>query len=179
MFGKARDSSFAKSVTQIKIIQEALLDWGKSNYSDFPWRTTQNDFHALVAEIMLQRTKAEQVVPVFQQFSRQYPNVSVAMHEDPAKIRFLLASLGLRWRAEKILQLIKSITENGGCVPSTYKDLIELPGIGHYAASAYLSLHVGIRMPIVDSNVVRLWTKSFWFCVWQRNTQKEMFSQFC
>jgi A/G-specific adenine glycosylase len=35
-------------------------------------------------------------------------------------------------------------------------DLVDLPGVGPYVASAVISLHIGNRAVIVDSNVVRV-----------------------
>ena len=50
-----------------------------------------------------------------------------------------------------------------GRVPDDYRTLTEVPGVGPYAAAAYLSLHTGKRAPIIDSNVVRLYGRFFGF----------------
>ena len=57
----------------ISYFKKRLIDWGRVNFKDFPWRRTKNKWHYLVAEIMLQRTKADQVEPVYLSFVRSFP----------------------------------------------------------------------------------------------------------
>ena len=137
------------------------MSWGRAHYADFPWRSTENRFHALVAEIMLQRTRAEQVVPVFNAFSSQYPNAREVSSCNTEEILRILEPLGLRWRAKKIVELASEVVRRGNVVPDKFEELIELPGVGLYVASAYLSFHAETRATIVDSNAVRLWTRVF------------------
>jgi A/G-specific adenine glycosylase len=141
-------------------IQQTLLQWGKENYKKFPWRATANQFHALIAESMLQRTRAEQVLHIYEEFASLYPTPESVLREDKNKVKAMLMGLGLRWRAETILKLVERLHELQ-TIPETYDDLIALPGVGSYVASAYLSLHNNVRLPIVDSNVVRLWVRVF------------------
>jgi len=157
----------------IKRIQKVLLEWGRENYSDFPWRSSHNSFHALLAEVMLQRTRAEQVVPVFKTFASRYPS-SVEASKDEKGIKKLVSTLGLNWRGEKIIELAKALKDLGN-TPTVLEGLTSLPGVGPYAASSYLSLHAGTRMPIVDSNVVRLWGRIFDFETDQETRRKRWF----
>lgn len=142
-------------------VRRRLTDWERTHYSPFPWRSTTNSFHALVAEIMLQRTRAEQVVPVYNTFTARYLSASEVVMGDLCEISKLLEPLGLRWRAKKIVALSKEIVRLGNRIPTTYDELIALPGVGFYVACAYLSFHLGIRAAIVDANAVRLWTRVF------------------
>lgn len=50
------------------IFVSLLLKWSQKNLRDFPWRRTKDSYKIIIAEIMLQRTKANQVAPVFQRF---------------------------------------------------------------------------------------------------------------
>src|ERR1043166_9214509 len=70
----------------LKFFQRSLFHWGHANFIPFPWRFTENKFHALLAEMMLQRTRAEQVVPVYNEFIRRYPTASLAAKARPATI---------------------------------------------------------------------------------------------
>lgn len=110
---------------------------------------------------MLQRTKAEQVVSVYNDFVSRYHKAKDVSSKDPVEILKILNPLGLRWRAKKIIELAYELDHRENIVPKTFEDLVSLPGIGTYAACAFLSLHSEIREPIVDSNVVRLWTRVF------------------
>lgn len=69
----------------------------------------------------------------------------------------VIGSLGLRWRSRLMLRLARELNARGP-VPSEESLLIELPGVGPYAAAAFLSLHANRRASIIDSNVVR------WLC---------------
>lgn len=144
-------------------IQQQLMKWGRENFSDFPWRRTTNRFHALIAEIMLQRTRAEQVQPIYEIFVRKYSSVQDAARENPNQLRQLLSSLGLRWRIEKILELVAKLNSRGGKIPSSRKELTKLPGVGAYAANALLSAQDGVKAPIIDRNAVRLWGRMLGF----------------
>ena len=163
MYVKRKTSESNSKTGRVTSIRRALIKWGRHNYADFPWRSTHNHFHALVAEIMLQRTKAEQVAPIYSLFTTRYSTPHDAAHENPSQILKLLGPLGLNWRNRKILELINELDRRGGEIPTEVKNLMALPGVGSYAASAYLSLHLETRAPIIDANAVRLWSRVFGF----------------
>jgi len=111
---------------------------------------------------MLQRTRAEQVKPVYNRFTELYPTPRSAVKDDPDRIREVLKPLGLKWRAEQVLKLVNELDRRDE-VPVTYDELVTLPGVGQYAASALLSLHLNARKPLIDANTVRLWSRVFGF----------------
>lgn len=150
-------------VRLIRKIRSSLISWGRDHFETFPWRSSTNSFHSLVAEMMLQRTRAEQVEPIYNAFVAKYPTPEKAARDSPDAILDLLKPLGLEWRARNILRLVCSLSERGGPIPTDYTELKELPGIGDYIASAYLSMHAGLRASIIDSNVVRLYGRIFGF----------------
>ena len=145
-------------MVKIESIQAALINWGKENYADFSWRSTENKFHALIAEVMLQRTRAEQVEGVYTDFIVKVPSLDIDL--DLQGIREVLRPLGLNWRIDKIVELLGVLKEIE-CIPFEYSELVRLPGIGDYAASAYLSFHANTRRPLIDSNAIRLWGRVF------------------
>ena len=142
----------------ITYFRDNLIRWGRKNFSDFPWRNTKNKWHALVAEIMLQRTKAEQVLPVYQSFCAKYETPFEYL-KDPKTSVF--QSLGLNWRERELRKLAEALLKTE--IPRDKKSLLGLPGVGDYITSAYRSLHLGTRDVIIDSNVVRIYGKFFGF----------------
>jgi A/G-specific adenine glycosylase len=142
-----------------KYIQDRLINWSKSNSVEFPWRQDNSPFHCLVVEILLQRTKAEQVVPVYNTIRTFFPTADTLARCTVDEIRGIINSLGLSWRANYLKKLAEEVSKHEGRIPDNYKELIELPGVGSYAAAAYLSLHRGKRSAIIDSNVVRLYCR--------------------
>jgi A/G-specific adenine glycosylase len=144
--------------------QEKILQWGKENGESFPWRECDSSVHQLLAEILLQRTRAEQVSDVFCEFSKSHPDIESLDSLSEGEILEMIQGLGLHWRAKKIRGMISRIRNDyGGQVPMEFEELVALPGVGPYAASAFLSLHRGVRKAIIDSNVVRLYGRFFGF----------------
>jgi len=157
-------------------IRKILIDWELKNYEDFPWRNTDNKFHALVAEMMLQRTKAEQVLDVYKIFVIAYPDLESASHAKKDEIKEILSPLGLNWRIDKIINLTEKVAELQR-VPTNYDELIELPGVGDYIASAFMSFHTEQPRPIIDSNAVRLWGRIFNFKISPETRRKKDFKE--
>lgn len=151
-------------------LRESLLDWGRDNYADFPWRHVTNRWHALAAEIMLQRTRAEQVVPAFEAFVKQYPAPEDLAHDPDSAV---FATLGLHWREALIRELARELA--GKPVPTARKALLALPGVGDYIASAFRSLHLDEPDRIIDSNVVRLYGRYFGFETHAETRRKRWF----
>lgn len=147
----------------MRFLQRRLLAWGRDNFSDFPWRHENNLFHALVAEILLQRTRAEQVVPVYREFVKRFPHPASLAEASISQVEAVIAPLGLKWRAKLLPELGRKLTEAHAEVPVDIQSLRNVPGVGPYATAAFLSLHAGKRAPIVDSNVVRFYGRFFGF----------------
>jgi A/G-specific adenine glycosylase len=144
-------------------IKRKLLKWHSENCTNsYPWRTTENHWHAIVAEIMLQRTNAEQVKPVYENFVESFSDARAFLRASHAQQSHdIFSSLGLRWRLEKLQKLAELISKHG--IPQEKNELVKLPGIGDYVASAFLSMHLYKREPIVDSNIIRFYGRFFGF----------------
>jgi len=135
-----------------------------------PWRTVRDaiydlrarSFRVLVAEIMLQRTRADQVESIFRKFFEEFPDIESAAKADKEKMVQILEPLGLRHRIPRIRQLLSELVEKyDGRVPDKYETLLKLPGVGPYIASAVLCFGFGIAVPIVDSNIARFYMRFF------------------
>ena len=123
----------------IKYFQKKVIHWGRLNYADFPWRKTKNKWHAIVAEIMLQRTRAEQVELVFNSFRKKYKIPKDYLDDSRSDV---FSTLGLPQREVLLKKLSSSISKSG--IPEDKQSLLQLPGIGNYIASAYRSLHIQV-----------------------------------
>jgi len=151
---RAKQESEDISADRLGELHSLLIGWEQDNYVDFPWRSTKSRLHALIVEVMLQRTRAEQVLPVYQSFIEKVPDLKTPI--EAGEIRQILWSLGLNWRIEKIIELLSFLQEKNE-ISNNYNELIQLPGVGDYVASAFLSLHLDIWSPLIDSNSIRLW----------------------
>ena len=151
------------SQNSIVYLRRTILRWGQSHQANFPWRTDCSRFHALIAEILLQRTRAEQVAEVYDQFRARFPTAAELAHASLYDIEKSISSLGLSWRAKSLSALGRRLTELNEAIPVGRKELLDLPGVGPYVASAFLSLHMGVRACIVDSNTIRVYGRYFGF----------------
>jgi len=50
-------------------IRSLLLQWGRDNFRYYPWRETKDPYKILIAEILLHRTRADQLFPLFKNLS--------------------------------------------------------------------------------------------------------------
>lgn len=141
----------------LKKLGEKILEWWYRNRRDYPWRHERDPYRILIAEIMLQRTKADQVVPVYQEFLRRYPSIESLSKAKLEDVESFFDRLGLRWRAKRVIEMAKYVVnEYGGRLPRKREELLKIPMIGEYMADALLSFAYGENIAVVDANVVRV-----------------------
>lgn len=141
-----------------------LLHWGDQNRRDFRWRHTQDPYNVLVAELLVQRTKAVQVEPVYLKFLERWSNVGSLSRAKEQEIRSVVGTLGLDYRAKRIQTIARRIMELfGGKIPDESVELRRLygKGFGDYMANAILCFAFGQHLPVVDKNVERILTRVF------------------
>ncbi|HIH70546.1 DNA glycosylase [Methanothermobacter thermautotrophicus] len=106
---------------------------------------------------MLHRTRAEQVLEVYENFVEKFPDFKSVCEAGQETIEKEMESLGLRWRARSLHKLACEIeSRHGGAVPKNKNRLLELPGIGNYISSAFLCFSENIPEPLLDTNTVRI-----------------------
>lgn len=137
-----------------------LLRWGRANRRSFPWRETDDPFHILVAEVLLQRSRGKTVAKVFTELVRRWPTAGSLSRARVGSIRAVIRPLGLTGRAETLKAMAAAITERGE-VPRTVEGLMELPGVGRYAASATAAVAFRRREPVVDGVTARVYRRFF------------------
>lgn len=151
-----------KSEKKKKQFCKLLLRWYKSNRRDFPWRKTQEPYKILIAEIMLQRTKAEQVVPVYERFIEKYSDLHSLSKAPVSELEKEISSLGLEKRAQGLRKLAEQLMEeHKGRIPNSRNELVKLHWVGNYIANALLCHAFGLDVPTVDSNFARVLVRVF------------------
>lgn len=146
----------------IKTFQKCLISWFNLNGRRFPWREhRRSPYEILIAEIMLQKTKAENIIPTYLKFIEKYPGFEALSKANPNELQQDLKVLGLsNVRSKNILKLAQEIRKIG-FIPSEREKLLTLPGIGPYIANAFLLAAYNQRLPVVDTNVRRLYERVF------------------
>lgn len=144
---------FTSKVTKITdYLIHYYLEAGRS----YPWRQERTPYRVYLSEILLQRTRADQVKPVFEYLVSRYPGVCL-LNERFQEASQALLTLGRTCRLQYFKSGLEYMVKNyGGKIPSDRKELLAVPGIGDYIAAAIRIFGFGIRDVIVDTNVVRV-----------------------
>lgn len=136
------------------------MDWYRVNGRDFPWRETRDPYRILVAEILLQRTPYWKVKPAYDALISLAPNPAALARLPSQVIEPIIRPLGLTGRARTLVDLGAALTErHGGRVPDRLDDLMMLPGVGRYGASAIACHAFGRDAPLVDGLTGRVYRR--------------------
>ena len=144
--------------TILEQIRPILLDWYRKNARDLPWRHTKDPYRIWVSEIMLQQTRVAAVLGYYARFLEAFPRIEDLAAAPEDQLMKLWEGLGYYSRARNLQKTAKRIVEQGR-FPDTYEELIDLPGVGDYTASAVAAIAFGRREPAVDGNVLRVVTR--------------------
>lgn len=118
----------------------------------------------MIAEFMLQRTKAEQVEPVYKKFLLQYPDIQTLSKTSIKSVEKYTSSLGLHKRAPNFINAAKYIIKIfKGKYPKTRKDLLSIPGVGDYVAGAIMAVCYNNADYVIDSNIARFINRYYGF----------------
>jgi A/G-specific adenine glycosylase len=142
-------------------IRKSLLGWFGPNARDLPFRRTKDPYCIWLSEIMLQQTQVKTVIPYYERFLEKLPTIQALAAAKLDTILKLWQGLGYYTRAKSLHKAAKIIVEkHNGKFPHTFEEILALPGIGRYTAGAIGSIAWGLRKPVLDGNVIRV------FCRW-------------
>lgn len=137
-----------------------LLEWYQTNKRDLPWRKTEDPYRIWVSEIMLQQTRVDTVIPYYQRFLKAFPTVYDLAKANQQQVLKLWEGLGYYSRGRNLHHAAQQVVKDfDGSLPSTYKEITLLRGIGPYTASAILSIAFHKKFAVVDGNVIRVVTR--------------------
>ncbi len=151
------------STNKLYYFKRKLLTWFESNKRNFPWRENNKSCYDIaIAEIFLQRTRAETVKKVYSVFISHFKNwedIDKASLED---IGAFLKELGLwRQRSIRLKALANYMNEHNGEFPSDESQLRKLPLMGQYIANTILTQCHNKKNPFLDSSMARLLERYF------------------
>jgi len=137
-----------------------LLQWYDSHARILPWREKPEPYAVWISEIMLQQTRVEAVKPYFDRWMKTFPDVSSLANATEAEVLKLWEGLGYYSRVRNIHRTARLVLEKyDGSLPSSFEELLSLPGIGEYTAGAIGSIAFQLPVPCVDGNVLRVVTR--------------------
>ena len=167
-------SSFAQE--EMRIIRTDLVRWYEANRRMLPWRGDQltdsdqkstigavperSAYGVWVSEVMLQQTQVATVIPYWMKWMARFPDVKTLAAASSDDVNALWAGLGYYRRCQFLLKGAKKVCDElAGELPETPAELVKIPGIGPYTAGAISSIYFGKNVPIVDGNVIRVFSR--------------------
>lgn len=141
---------------------QRLLHWYQENARQLPWRQTNDPYAIWIAEVMLQQTRVETVIPYYQRWLQAFPNVRTLAAAPADQVLGLWEGLGYYRRAHHLRQAARTIVEQyGGQLPTTPAELEQLAGIGPYTAAAIGAIAFDADAVALDGNLRRVLSRLF------------------
>lgn len=129
---------------------------------DLPWQGRRDPYPIWLAEIMLQQTQVDTVIPYYQRFLARFPDLAHLAAAPLDDVMTLWSGLGYYARARNLHRCAQVlVAEHGGRFPQSAPALAELPGIGRSTAAAIAAFAFGARGAILDGNVKRVLCRVF------------------
>jgi A/G-specific adenine glycosylase len=139
-----------------------LLAWYGRHGRDLPWRKTDDPYHILVSEIMLQQTQVDRVLPKYEEWLQKYPSFDVLASAPEAEVTATWYPLGYNIRPKRLQTIAReAVARYGGRLPDDEETLRSFKGIGAYTAGAIRSFAFRKRAAILDTNVARVLFRVF------------------
>jgi A/G-specific adenine glycosylase len=148
---------------KVRAFQAQLLRWFSRSARVFVWRKRRATvYHKIIAEVLLQRTRAEVVNEFLPSFLERYPSWSCLSAASEKELAVLLQPLGLwRRRATSLKKLASEMASRNGCFPENRVEIESLPGVGQYIASAVMLFCGYAAEPLLDVNMARVLERFF------------------
>ena len=143
------------------MLQQAILSWYSKSGRKLPWRETQNPYHILVSEMMLQQTQVDRVIPKYHAFLERFPTVGSLAASSSAEVLQYWSGLGYNRRALYLHRSAQEIVKRKE-FPQRVEELEKLPGLGPYTAAAVLSFALNKDVVVIDVNISLLYKRIFY-----------------
>ncbi|AKK11859.1 HhH-GPD family protein [Corynebacterium uterequi] len=145
---------------------DELLSWFDAAERDLPWRRPDTTaWGVLLSEVMSQQTPVARVAPIWQEWIARWPTPAAFAAAGADEVLRAWGRLGYPRRALRLLDCARVlVAEHDGEVPGNVDALLALPGVGDYTARAVAAFHFELNVPVVDTNVRRVYHR------WARGT---------
>jgi A/G-specific adenine glycosylase len=146
----------------VATVHARLLEWYAANARDLPWRRTRDPYAILVAEVMLQQTQVDRVIPKWLGWLQRFPTLLDLARASRADAIRTWQGLGYNLRAVRLHAIASQVAaEYGGDLPRDVAGLLRLKGIGRYTAGAVACFAYEQPVAMVDTNVRRVLSRVF------------------
>lgn len=143
-------------------LAELLLDWYRLHARQLPWRQRKDAYGIWVAEVMLQQTRVDTVIPYYHRWMERFPDVLALANAGLEEVLAAWEGLGYYQRAHNLWRAARIVRDQyGGVLPADVRAWRALPGVGSYTAGAIVSIAFGLDEPALDGNIRRVLARVF------------------
>jgi A/G-specific adenine glycosylase len=148
---------------KIEFFQHTILEWYKESGRRFYWRKKGiSNYQLVIAEVLLQRTKAETVANFYPYFIEEFSNWKSLANASLKKIAKYLKPIGLyTQRSARLRNLAIEMVKRNGRLPKDRKELESIPFMGQYIANAVELVIFNQPSPLIDVNMSRVLERFF------------------
>jgi A/G-specific adenine glycosylase len=131
-------------------IRAVISHYKKHGRHDLIWRKKITPYRILVSEVMLQQTQVSRVVEKFDAWIKKYPTLDSLSKATLQDLLLLWQGLGYQRRAKSLFLIAKQVKK----IPKNFEELLLLPGIGSYTASAICAFaYDTFSYPVLETNI--------------------------
>lgn len=150
------------TLAQISQFQSMIWDFYITNKRTFAWRETQNPYHIVASEIMLQQTQTHRVIPKFAQFIETLPTFNDLAHASLHTVLHLWQGLGYNRRGKYLHEIAhKVVHEYNGMLPQDPTILVTFPGLGRATAASICAFAFNKPVAFIETNIRAVYLHTF------------------
>lgn len=150
--------------SKIILFQKKILAWFESSGRHYlAWRGTGlSTYQIVIAEVLLQRTKAGTIERFYPEFLVTFPSWQAIAQADITSLEEKLQPIGLyRQRAKRLKDLASEMVKREGQFPIEREELEQIPFLGQYIVNAIQLQIFNKPSPLMDVNMARVLERYF------------------
>ncbi|MDR2493245.1 MAG: adenine glycosylase [Coriobacteriales bacterium] len=141
---------------------ELVRERGAELYRDLPWRRTCDAYAVLVSEVMLQQTQVSRVLGRWEEWVERFPSIDSLAAAPLPEVLGRWQGMGYNRRALALKRCAEACSSAGGVLPSDYRELLALPGIGPSTAAGVCVFAYGQQQVYLETNVRAVFLHEFY-----------------
>ena len=144
------------------LFRKIVLTYYEHAGRDLAWRHTNDPYHILVSEIMLQQTQVGRVTIKYPEFITTFPTFAALADAPLHRVLAVWQGMGYNRRAIALQACAKRVeTEFSGTLPDNVETLNTFPGIGHATACSIAAFAFNIPVVFIETNIRRVFIHFF------------------
>ncbi len=148
----------------LRRFRTVIYDFYRKNAREqLPWRNTDDPYHILVSEIMLQQTQIERVLQKYPLLIKKYPDFQSLSGASLRQLYAVWQGMGYNRRALALKKIAGTVMDAPyyGRLPSSVEELVQFPGIGRATACAVASFAFHEPVVFIETNIRRVFIHFF------------------